>query len=111
MPRRSRPRWGIRRGAQRWPAGCLAACAPSTNRRPRSSGCGCDPTCAARGLGQRLLTCLEDCARQLGLHRVLLDTNSPLLEAITMYERAGYQPIERYSDNPYAAHWFARQLG
>lgn len=62
------------------------------------------------GLGQRLLAFLEDCARQLGLHRVLLDTNSPLLEAITMYERAGYQQIQRYSDNPYAAHWFARQL-
>jgi GNAT superfamily N-acetyltransferase len=62
------------------------------------------------GLGQRMLAFLEDCARQLGFQRVVLDTNSTLLEAITMYERAGYESIERYSDNPYAARWFARHL-
>ena len=33
-----------------------------------------------------------------------------LLEAITMYERAGYATIGRYNDNPYAARWFAREL-
>ena len=25
-----------------------------------------------------------------------------------MYERAGYRRIERYNDNPYAHHWFAK---
>ncbi|MEA3184842.1 MAG: hypothetical protein QOJ74_1319, partial [Ilumatobacteraceae bacterium] len=63
------------------------------------------------GLGQRMLAFLEGCARQLGCRRVILDTNATLLEAIAMYERAGYTSIERYNDNPYAARWFARQLG
>lgn len=40
----------------------------------------------------------------------MLDTNESLVEAIAMYERAGYQQIERYSDNPYAHHWFAKDL-
>jgi DNA-binding MarR family transcriptional regulator/N-acetylglutamate synthase-like GNAT family acetyltransferase len=62
------------------------------------------------GLGQRMLTFLEDCVRQLGRRRVLLDTNVTLLEAIAMYERAGYTSIDRYSDNPYASRWFSRQL-
>ena len=55
------------------------------------------------GIGQRMLRHLEDRARQLGHGRAILDTNSTLVEAITMYEHAGYVPIERYNDNPYAA--------
>ena len=62
------------------------------------------------GLGQRMLSHLEMRARELGHSRVVLDTNSALLEAISMYERSGYQPIPRYNDNPYAMHWFAKHL-
>jgi GNAT superfamily N-acetyltransferase len=62
------------------------------------------------GLGGRMLTRLEAVARTLGRTRVVLDTNETLTEAIAMYERAGYHPIERYSDNPYAHHWFAKDL-
>ena len=62
------------------------------------------------GMGQRMLAFLEACAKELGRRRVVLDTNATLLEAIAMYERAGYEPTARYSDNPYASRWFARQL-
>lgn len=62
------------------------------------------------GLGRRLLRSLEVRAAELGHARVVLDTNEFLLEAITMYERAGYQHIDRYNDNPYAHHWFAKDL-
>lgn len=62
------------------------------------------------GLGGRLLARLEAAARGLGRSRVVLDTNETLTEAITMYERAGYHPIDRYNDNPYAHHWFAKDL-
>ena len=62
------------------------------------------------GLGGRMLTRLEAVARKLGRARVVLDTNETLTEAIAMYERAGYHSIERYSDNPYAHHWFAKHL-
>lgn len=62
------------------------------------------------GVGRRLLEHLEDLARSLGHSQVVLDTNATLSEAIAMYERAGYSPIERYNDNPYAAHWFAKSF-
>jgi DNA-binding MarR family transcriptional regulator/GNAT superfamily N-acetyltransferase len=62
------------------------------------------------GLGGRLLARLEAVARELGRTRIVLDTNEVLTEAIAMYRRAGYHSIERYSDNPYAHHWFAKDL-
>jgi DNA-binding MarR family transcriptional regulator len=62
------------------------------------------------GLGSRMLRELESLAGRLGHRRVVLDTNGTLLEAIAMYERAGYTPIERYNDNPYAEAWFEKVL-
>jgi hypothetical protein len=41
---------------------------------------------------------------------VVLDTNGSLGEAIALYRRSGYRDIERYNDNPYAEHWFAKDL-
>ena len=41
---------------------------------------------------------------------MVLDTNGSLVEAIAMYGSAGYRVIERYNDNPYAQHWFAKRL-
>ena len=46
----------------------------------------------------------------LGYRRVVLDTNDTLDEAIAMYGAPGYQPTERYNDNPYAQRWFVKQL-
>ena len=69
-----------------------------------------DPAWRGLGLGRRLLAHLEEVARELGRRRVILDTNETLAEAIRMYERAGYHRIERYNDNPYAHHWFAKAL-
>ncbi len=62
------------------------------------------------GLGKRMLAHLEDVAVGLGYVQVVLDTNESLTEAISMYGRAGYRPIERYNDNPYAHHWFVKDL-
>jgi len=62
------------------------------------------------GLGSRLLRHLEDQARALGHGAVRLDTNAALAEAISMYQRAGYRPIARYSDNPWATHFFEKRL-
>jgi len=69
-----------------------------------------DPAWRGRGLGRRLLDALEGVARESGHRRIVLDTNESLIEAIAMYERAGYHPVERYNDNPYAQHWFAKSL-
>lgn len=63
------------------------------------------------GLGSRMLARLEDEVRGLGYRRVVLDTNAVLTEAVAMYQRYGYRPVDRYNDNPYAHHWFEKTLG
>lgn len=68
------------------------------------------PELRGRGVGRRLLAALEDEARALFVHTVRLDTSSHLEEALALYRSSGYQEIERYNDNPYAAHWFEKRL-
>lgn len=68
------------------------------------------PSHRGRGLAGRLLRWLETQIVDSGRRRVVLDTNGVLAEAIAMYGRHGYEPIERYNDNPYAQHWFRKQL-
>jgi GNAT superfamily N-acetyltransferase len=62
------------------------------------------------GIGGRMLAALEHEAAAIGNVRVVLDTNAVLDEAIAMYGRAGYEPTERYNDNPYAQRWFTKLL-
>jgi len=69
------------------------------------------PDWRGAGLGARMLAHLEDRARGLGHRRVQLDTNGSLVEAIALYQRAGYRAVERYNDNPYAEAFFAKDLG
>lgn len=66
--------------------------------------------CRGVGLGRRMLLRLEQAVVASGYRNVVLDTNDVLIEAITMYERAGYRSIDRYNDNPYAKRWFAKAL-
>jgi GNAT superfamily N-acetyltransferase len=68
------------------------------------------PSARGLGLGRRLLARLEELAAALGCERVVLDTNGTLTEAIAMYASQGYATVERYNDNPYAEHWFAKDL-
>ena len=68
------------------------------------------PAWRGAGLGARMLGRLEELARDLGHERVNLDTNSSLSEAIAMYEAAGYVARPAYNDNPYARHWFTKNL-
>jgi GNAT superfamily N-acetyltransferase len=69
-----------------------------------------DPMWRGAGLGGRMLRHLESLARMHGFTRVVLDTNGTLREAIALYERAGYRPIARYNDNPYAELFFEKAL-
>ena len=62
------------------------------------------------GLGARLLRHLEELSRERGYAVVRLDTNDTLVEAIAMYQRAGYRTIGRYNDNPWARCWFEKDL-
>lgn len=68
------------------------------------------PQVRGLGLGRRLLAELERIAlaRKLGIIR--LDTNGSLAEALRLYRSSGYHEIPRYNDNPYAQHWFEKDL-
>ena len=69
-----------------------------------------DPETRGLGLGRKLLSALEDQARDMGLARVRLDSNFALPEAIALYRTCGYAEIARFNDDPYAHIWFDKAL-
>jgi DNA-binding MarR family transcriptional regulator/GNAT superfamily N-acetyltransferase len=66
----------------------------------------------ARGLGiaRRLLTELESDAVKSGATMARLETNRALVEAIAMYRSAGYVEVAAFNDEPFAHHWFEKEL-
>jgi putative acetyltransferase len=70
------------------------------------------PDARGRRLGDRLLEAVELRARELGAARVKLETGTAQPEAIAVYERNGYHPIEPfgdYKDSP-QSRCYAREL-
>lgn len=67
---------------------------------------------AARGLGlaRRLMSAVEDTARELGITTLRLDTNRALPEAIALYRNSGWTEIDRYNDDPYPDFFFEKRL-
>jgi DNA-binding MarR family transcriptional regulator/GNAT superfamily N-acetyltransferase len=67
---------------------------------------------SARGLGvgRRLLAELERYARKAGVKVLRLETNRSLSEAIHLYRSSGYVEVEAFNAEPYAHHWFEKQL-
>ena len=68
------------------------------------------PSTRGRGLGALLLDALEDAARGLGAIEGVLDTNATLDAALALYRLHGWRDVPAYNDNPYATHWFAKEL-
>lgn len=62
------------------------------------------------GLGRRMLEAIEEHARTLGFTRLQLETNRTLTEAIAMYRASGYREVAPFNDEPYAHHWFEKDL-
>jgi DNA-binding MarR family transcriptional regulator/GNAT superfamily N-acetyltransferase len=91
------------------PAGCgaLKTVAPGVGEIMRM---WVDRAHRGLGIGKRLLDGLEEQAAALGQHTVRLYTNRSLAEAKAMYRGSGYVEIPRYNDDPYADHWFEKQL-
>jgi DNA-binding MarR family transcriptional regulator/GNAT superfamily N-acetyltransferase len=63
------------------------------------------------GVGRRILNELEALAAAEGAEAVRLETNGTLLEAIGLYRSSGYVEVPAFNDEPYAHHWFQKQLG
>jgi DNA-binding MarR family transcriptional regulator/GNAT superfamily N-acetyltransferase len=66
----------------------------------------------ARGLGvaRRVIAAIEATAREAAMTTLRLDTNRALKEAHALYRKLGFGETERYNDNPYADHWFAKRV-
>jgi ribosomal protein S18 acetylase RimI-like enzyme len=62
------------------------------------------------GLGRRILSELESHARMQGTRTLRLETNKSLAEAIRLYRSAGYVEVAAFNDEPYAHHWFEKQI-
>ncbi|GHC52954.1 GNAT family N-acetyltransferase [Streptomyces collinus] len=62
------------------------------------------------GLARRLLSELEARAAGHGSDRVRLDTNQALTAAMRLYRASGYIEVPAFNDEPYAHHWFEKQL-
>src|SRR5262245_44749182 len=62
------------------------------------------------GLGRRLLGELEARVGESGATMARLETNRALVEAIALYRSAGYREVPPFNDEPFADHWFEKQL-
>lgn len=69
-----------------------------------------DPSCRGQGLGRKLLSALEDTARELGCAKAQLETNRALTGAILLYRASGYEEVPPFNDEHYADHWFEKEL-
>jgi GNAT superfamily N-acetyltransferase len=62
------------------------------------------------GYGRKMLDALERSAREAGFRRIVLDTLASHLDAMTLYDSAGYARVPAYNENPYASAWFSKDL-
>jgi DNA-binding MarR family transcriptional regulator/GNAT superfamily N-acetyltransferase len=68
------------------------------------------PAVRGLGVGRRLLAELEARAAEADARTVRLETNRALSEAIQLYRSAGYREVPPFNDEPYAHHWFEKEL-
>ena len=68
------------------------------------------PSVRGLGLGRRLLSEIEERAAAAGTRLLRLETNGTLAEAIRLYRATGYREVPAFNDEPYAHHWFEKQL-
>jgi DNA-binding MarR family transcriptional regulator/GNAT superfamily N-acetyltransferase len=69
------------------------------------------PTARGLGLGRRLLKRLEACAVAGGARVARIETSEILVEAISLYLSTGWIEVPAFNDEPFADHWFEKQLG
>ena len=62
------------------------------------------------GLGRHLLERLSAEAASRGMLILRLETNRALSEAKHLYEKAGFVEVEPFNNEPYAHHWFQKDL-
>lgn len=68
------------------------------------------PSARGLGVGRRLIVEAEKHARQSKARVIRLETNRTLREAIALYRQSGYVEVDAFNAEPYAHHWFEKQL-
>jgi len=68
------------------------------------------PEVRGLGVGRRLVERLSAEAAARGMAVLRLETNDTLFEAKHLYETAGFVEVAPFNDDPYAQHWFQRDL-
>ena len=69
-----------------------------------------DAAARGHGVARLLMAELEAQARSLGLTALRLDTRSDLVEARRLYAAVGFTEVAAHNDDPYAEHWFRKEL-
>lgn len=92
----------LARGRRDEPLGCVGL-------RPWGSDGACEmkrlyvaPPARGLGLGKALVDAVIHEARRIGYHEMRLDTLPDMAEAVGLYRRAGFGPIDPYYHNPIA---------
>ncbi|MBV8991149.1 MAG: winged helix-turn-helix transcriptional regulator [Solirubrobacterales bacterium] len=68
------------------------------------------PQARGLGLGRRLLEKLEECALAGGARMARIETSAVLTEALALYRSAGWVEVPPFNDEPFADHWFEKEL-
>lgn len=90
------------------PVGCGALkCHPDFGEIKRMWVAG---TQRGLGIGKRILQRLEELARKRRIPLLRLETNRTLTEAQALYRASGYREVRPFNSEPYAHHWFEKDL-
>lgn len=63
---------------------------------------GVRPAAQGKGVGRMLVAAAVNRAREMGMRRVYIETNSILAPAIKLYHEAGFAPLQERVPTPYA---------
>ena len=63
-----------------------------------------------KGLGRLLMEELERKSREMGIRTLRLDTRTDLIEARGLYASLGFVEGDAHNSDPYANHWFRKDL-
>ena len=92
-------------------AGCIALRAlPHLEKSAEIKRLYVRPAYRKQGIAEALLEALEEYATQHSYSTLYLDTKDDLSVALRFYQSRGYQPCERYNDNPQATIFLHKQL-
>jgi GNAT superfamily N-acetyltransferase len=69
-----------------------------------------EPAARGKGVGRLLMEELERKSRELGVDALRLDTRTDLIEARSLYASLGFIEGQAHNTDPYANHWFRKEI-